>query len=72
MQNDSILEKYGENLTANKYLVNPAVARDNELKEAIERSIKDFKATLFINNLIVNEIDKNYEIIKIELEQNEE
>ena len=27
---ESILEKYGENLTANKYIVNPAVARDKE------------------------------------------
>ena len=35
MQNDSILERYGENLTANKYLVNPAVARDKELKELV-------------------------------------
>ena len=35
MQNESILEKYGENLTENKYLVNPAVARDKELKELV-------------------------------------
>lgn len=35
MQNNSILEKYGENLTLNKYLVNPAVARDKELKELV-------------------------------------
>ena len=33
--NNSILEKYGENLTAVKYLVNPAVARDKELKELV-------------------------------------
>ena len=32
---ESILEKYGENLTANKYIVNPAVARDKELKELV-------------------------------------
>ena len=35
MQNESMLEKYGENLTENKYLVNPAVARDNELRELV-------------------------------------
>ena len=35
MMNNSILEKYGENLTNVKYLVNPAVARDNELKELV-------------------------------------
>lgn len=32
---ESILERYGENLTAVKYLVNPAVARDKELKELV-------------------------------------
>ena len=32
---ESILEKYGENLTANKYLVNPAVSRDRELKDLV-------------------------------------
>ena len=35
MNNDSILERYGENLTNVKYLVNPAVARDKELKELV-------------------------------------
>lgn len=35
MNNDSILEKYGENLTLNKYIVNPAIARDKELKELV-------------------------------------
>ena len=33
--NESILEKYGENLTDVKYLVNPAVARDKELRELV-------------------------------------
>ncbi len=33
--NEGILEKYGENLTANNYLVNPAVARDKELRELV-------------------------------------
>ena len=33
--NGSFLETYGENLTANKYIVNPAVARDKELKELV-------------------------------------
>ena len=36
MQNESILEIYGENLTQVKYLVNPAVARDKELKELVK------------------------------------
>lgn len=35
MNGNSILEKYGEDLTANKYIVNPAIARDKELKELV-------------------------------------
>lgn len=31
----SILEKYGENLTKNNYITNPAIARDKELKELV-------------------------------------
>ncbi len=31
----SILEKYGENLTNNKYITNPAISRDKELKELV-------------------------------------
>ena len=31
----SILDMYGENLTQNKYIVNPAIARDKELKELV-------------------------------------
>ena len=30
MNNESILEKYGENLTLVKYITNPAIARDKE------------------------------------------
>ena len=35
MNNESILEKYGENLTLVKYITNPAKARDKELKELV-------------------------------------
>ncbi len=38
------------------------------LKEALLKSIKDFKATLFIENVIINTIDNNYKINSIELE----
>ena len=34
-ENESFLEKYGENLTAQKYITNPAIARDKELKELV-------------------------------------
>ena len=32
---ESFLERYGENLTAVKYITNPAIARDKELKELV-------------------------------------
>ncbi|MDD6093917.1 MAG: AAA family ATPase [bacterium] len=35
MNNESILEKYGENLTLVKYITNPAIVRDKELKELV-------------------------------------
>ena len=33
--NESFLDKYGEDLTAVKYITNPAIARDKELKELV-------------------------------------
>lgn len=33
--NDSFLDRYGEDLTAVKYITNPAIARDKELKELV-------------------------------------
>lgn len=45
---------------------------NKDLKEAIELSIKDFKATLFIENLEMNEIEKDYTVEKIELNLSEE
>ena len=32
---ESFLDKYGEDLTANEYITNPAIARDKELKELV-------------------------------------
>lgn len=39
-----------------------------DLKDAIELAIKDFRATLFIQNLEMNEISNNYSIDNVELE----
>ena len=44
---------------------------DKRPKATINKSIKDFKATLFINNLIINDCDKDYMINKIELDLSE-
>ena len=40
---------------------------EKKLEEAISNSIKDFKATLFIEDLETKVIDNNYEIYNIEL-----
>ena len=40
---------------------------NEDLKDAIENSIKDFKATLFIENLQLNVVDKDYKVNKVEL-----
>lgn len=47
---------------------NLKIGVSEELKDAIEKSIKDFKATLFIENLETNVIDKDYEVYDIELD----
>ena len=41
---------------------------NSEIESAINESIKDFKATLFIDNLVMNSSNKDYEINKIELD----
>ena len=40
---------------------------NEDLKDAIEKSIKDFKATLFIENLKLNVVDKDYKVNQVEL-----
>ena len=61
-------EKSNNNLSLKTPVKELNVDCSSDIKEAIESSIKDFKATLFINNLTINEIDKNYIINKIELD----
>ena len=64
-------EKSNNNLSLKTPIKNLDLSLNNELKEAINKSIKDFKATLFINNLIINACDKDYTINKIELDLDE-
>ena len=33
--NDSLLERYGENFTKREYITNPAIGRDEEIKQLI-------------------------------------
>ena len=64
-------EKSNNNLSLKTPIKNLDLSLNSELKDAINKSIKDFKATLFINNLIINACDKDYTINKIELDLDE-
>ena len=61
-------EKSNNNLSLKTPIKNLDLSLNSELKDAINKSIKDFKATLFINNLIINDCDSDYTINKIELD----
>jgi valyl-tRNA synthetase len=61
-------EKSNNNLSLKTPIKTLELSLNEELKDAINKSIKDFKATLFIKDLIINDIDEYYSINKIELE----
>ena len=61
-------EKSNNNLSLKTPIKTLELSLNSELKDAINKSIKDFKATLFINDLIINECTNNYSIDKIELD----
>ena len=61
-------EKSNQNLSLKTIVKELNIDCSKEIKNAIMESQKDFKATLFIDNLIINEIEKDYKINKIELE----
>ena len=65
-------EKSNNNLSLKTPIKTLDLSLNSELKDAINKSIKDFKATLFIENLIINDIDKDYKINKIELNLEEQ
>ena len=66
----------GNKTTNNVSLKTPiksmTIGVEKNLKNAINNAIKDFKATLFIENLDLNEIDKDYKVDKLELDISEE
>ena len=61
-------EKSNNNLSLKTPIKKLDLSLNNELKEAINKSIKDFKATLFVNNLIINDVNDDYKINTIELD----
>ena len=65
-------EKSNNNLSLKTPITNLELSLNQELKDAINSSIKDFKATLFIESLTINDKDKEYSIDKIELQKEAE
>ena len=63
-------EKSNQNVSLKTSVKELDLSCSKELKEAILCSIKDFKATLFIQDLTITDIEKDYKINKIELEMN--
>ncbi|MBO6145281.1 MAG: valine--tRNA ligase [Bacilli bacterium] len=60
-------EKTNNNVSLKTPIKNLDINCSKELKNAIESSIKDFKATLFIEELKLNETNDEYKINNIEL-----
>ena len=69
---DIISQARGEKSNNNLSLKTPIKVLDldvnEDLKEAINSSVKDFKATLFIENLLLNDTMNDYKINRIELD----
>ena len=60
-------EKTNNNVSLKTPIRNLDLSLNQELEDAINASIKDFKATLFIENLNIKAIDKDYNVDNIEL-----
>ena len=60
-------EKTNNNVSLKTPIKNLSIGVSEELNNAINSSIKDFKATLFIENLEVSIVDKDYEVYNVEL-----
>jgi len=61
-------EKSNNNLSLKTIVKELNIDCSKDIKDAIKQSEKDFKATLFIENLIINEIKKDYKINSIVLD----
>ena len=63
--------KTNSNVSLKTPIKNLSIGVSKDLKDAIDKSIKDFKATLFIENLETKLIDKDYEVYDVELDLEE-
>ena len=64
-------EKSNHNLSLKKVEKELEIYCSPGIKDAIEKSQKDFKATLFVDKLVLDDAEKDYEIKKLELELDE-
>ena len=62
-------EKSNKNVSLKTKVLELDISCNEEIKNAINESIKDFKATLFIENLKLTDKKENYEINKVVLEE---
>ena len=60
-------EKTNNNVSLKTPIKELKISLNSDLKDAINKSIKDFKATLFIEELILNDKEEGYIIDNIEL-----
>ena len=65
-------EKSNNNLSLKTVVESLDISVEDKLKNAIESSIKDFKATLFIEDLKINALENKYQINAIVLKKEEE
>ena len=65
-------EKTNNNVSLKTPVKNITISLDNNLKETLEKAMKDFKATLTIENININNLESNYKIDNIELEKDSE
>ena len=65
-------EKSNNNLSLKTPIKNLEISLNSSLLDAINSSIKDFKATLFIEKLIMNDLNQEYKINRIEFNLEEE
>ncbi len=63
--------KTNSNVSLKTPIKSLSIGVSEELNEALEKASKDFKATLFIENMNTKIINKDYEVYNIELDLEE-
>lgn len=64
-------EKSNKNLTLKTVVKELVISADKKIKQAIEESIKDFKATLFIEKLLIKDQSEGFNVEQLQLDLSE-